>query len=254
MDSLFIAARGKLADNVLRTLGEKNVVLSSDLALICLEDFEKTLEALKSCGRKHVMCFSPVVMAQSVKLKELADGLGIKLCLGAVLTHYQDLGTDDALLAYSGSKEVYELFEPLVSALGENKYYGENIVEAPMMSYTAIGTHYGYVLSFYAGLGMCRKYGFPLNTYMYETLKSLPPISEGAYRNVWGDFDSPSDFSEFDDVIHCGEMLVRDMKRNGSIEELHHNRDRQILIQHTLDKHWNDLMGDFEKLSGKDGE
>ena len=49
-------------------------------------------------------------------------------------------------------------------------------------------------------------------------------------------------------------MLVRDMKRNGSIEELHHNRDRQILIQHTLNKHWNDLMGDFEKLSGKDGE
>ena len=95
---------------------------------------------------------------------------------------------------------------------------------------------------------MCRKYCLSFNTYMYETLKSLPPVSEGAYRNVWGDFDSPSDFSEFDDVIHCGEMLVRDMKRNGSIEELHHNRDRQILIPHTRNKHWKDLMGDLEKL------
>lgn len=252
MDNLFTAGKGKLAECLAKALSGKGVALSEEVALVCLEDYSETVEAVKNCGKKLCLCFSPVVMAQSVELKKVADEAGVKLALGVVLTHYQDLGTEDALLAYSGAKEVYEAAKPVCDALGEHKYYGENIVEAPMMSYTAIGTHYGYVLSFYAGLGMCRKYGFPLNTYMYETLKSLPPISEGAYRNVWGDFDSPSDFSEFDDVIHCGEMLVRDMKKNGSIEEVHHNRERQVAIQKTLEKHWNDLMGDFDKLSGKE--
>ena len=220
-----------------------------DTLCLCYEDYKETKEAFLNASAKKVLCLSPVIMKQAKELGDLADESGKKLLIGAVITHYQDLGGEEGYLVYSGDEDVYEELTDVLDALGKKKYLSGNIVEAAMMSYTAIGTHYGYVLSFYAGLGMCKRYEFPLDTYMYHTLKSLPPISEGAYRNVWGDFASPSDFHEFDDVIHAGEMLVRDMKKNGSIDEVYQNEERKKLIQKTLEKHWNDLMGDFEHLS-----
>ena len=227
-----------------------------DAVLICYEDFEETKKAFsqaKEEGLRKVLCFSPLIMKQAKEAGDLSEELGLKTLLGAVINYYKDLGTEDSYVVYSGSKEVYEELKDTLKVLGKDKFLSENIVEAAMMSYTAIGTHYGYVLSFYAGLGMCKRYEFPLDTYMYHTLLSLPPISEGAYRNVWGDFAADSDFSEFDDVIHAGEMLVRDMKKNGSIDDVYQNEERKLVLQKTLEKHWNDLMGDFRKLS-KEGE
>ncbi len=252
MSEGIFTGKGKLFD-VLRKLVKETT--GPDTALVCFEDYEETRQAVKDIAEKgitEILIFSPLIMKQSVEIKEVADELRVQILIGAPITHYEDLGTKEAYTVYSGEKGVYEALNDVVEALGEHKYLGENIVEAPMMNYTAIGAHYGYLLSFYAGLGMCKRYGFPVPTYLYYTLDSLPPISEGAYRNVWGDFASPSDFHEFDDVIHAGEMLVRDMKKNSSIDDVYQNEERKLLIQKTLEKHWNDLMGDFAALSDKE--
>ena len=254
MSEWIITGRGKLFDVLKELLKDRSC---PGTALVCFEEFEETKEAVKEVseqGISKILVFSLLIMKQSVELKEYADGLGAKLLVGAPITHYEDLGKEEAYTVYSGNREVYDACRDIVEALGENKYLSDNIVEAPMMNYTAIGAHYGYLLSFYAGLGMCKRYGYPIPSYLYYTLDSLPPISEGAYRNVWGDFASPSDFHEFDDVIHAGEMLVRDMKKNGSIDDVYQNEERKLLIQKTLEKHWNDLMGDFAALSDKEGE
>ena len=38
-----------------------------------------------------------------------------------------------------------------------------------------------------------------------------------------------------------------------TIDDVYQNEERKLVLQKTLEKHWNDLMGDFRKLS-KEGE
>ena len=191
---------------------------------------------------KTVLVLSSLTIDQSIALEGLVKGKGAALVVGQVESFRGALGTDDAYVCYAGDEAAYKAVEPIVKTLGGNHYMGENIMAASLMDFTANGVHYSYVLAFYTGVAMCRKYGLPMNTYLHHTLKSLYPLAEAAKRNIFKGLDDPRTFEEIDDVIHGMEMLVCLLKKSGAKEEVRYNNERLLKIQKALDKHWNDIM------------
>lgn len=167
---------------------------------------------------------------------------------GSVVSKYSKLGKEKSIIYYSGDKEAFVKCNELISALSPGKFLGESPVFATLMNFSAIGIHYSFILAFYTGIAMCKKYGFDVNTYIYHTMKAMPPLSEGAYRNIWAGLRDPRTFEDVDDVIHGMEMLVCLMKKTKGDEEIKDNRERQLLLNHILYNHWNELMNSFQHV------
>lgn len=219
----------------------------ADVIVVALPDYTtidnvfKKVPAAKITG-KTVLCLSALTIDQSILLKGLLECKGARLVVGQVESFRGALGTEDAYVCYAGDEDAYKTVEPIAKVLGGDRYMGENIMAASLMDFTANGIHYSYVLAFYTGVAMCRKYGLPMGTYLHHTLKSLYPLAEAAKRNIFAGLDDPRTFEEIDDVIHGMEMLVWLMKKSGAKEEVRYNDERLLKINKALDKHWNDIM------------
>lgn len=230
-----------------------DAIKDADKIILALSDYGKVGELLSEASKeifenKVIVNYTATTIAQIQELYDKVSELGAKLVSGSVICYYDALGTEDAYVVYSGEKAAYEVVADIVEVLGGAHYEGENIIEASLMDFTANGIHYSYLLAFYTGVAMCKKYDFPLETYLYHTLKSLPPLAEAAYRNIWIGLDDPRSFEEIDDVIHGMEMLVCLLKKSGGKDEVRYNTERQKALNDILYQHWNDLMDDYSKL------
>lgn len=232
------------AATVVPSVGE---VSGFDAVILTLPSFAEVEKVLTECPKdklrgKIILNLSSVTIEQSEKLCTLTDNIGANLVIGAVICHRDAVGTDDSYISYSGDEQAYKTLSPVIDALKGARYMGENIMAASLMDYTANGIHYSYVLAFYTGVAMCRKYGFPMDTYLYHTLKSLPPLAEAAKRNIFTGLDDPRTFEEVDDVIHGMEMLVCLLKKTNATQEVRYNDERLKKMNGALYKHWNDIM------------
>jgi len=223
-----------------------------DICIISVKDFA-TLRSLLPVllpdvsADSTIINYTAVTMEQTRELKEMLKDSPVRFVAGAVVCHHDAIGTEDALIYYSGDQKGYEAAGILLSRLGGAQYLGTNIAESALMDYTADGIHYSYILAFYTGIALCKKYGFPVETFLYHTLKSMPPLSEAAYRNIWIGLDDPRSFEEVDDVIHGMEMLVCLLKKTGGKEEIRYQSERQKKLNDALYQHWNDLMQDYSQ-------
>lgn len=201
-----------------------------------------TATSVEKLAGKTVLILSSLTIDQSIALEKLVKEKRATLVVGQVESFRNALGTDDAYVCYAGAEAAYKTVEAVAKTLGGEHYMGDNIMAASLMDFTANGIHYSYVLAFYTGVAMCRKYGLPMNAYLHHTLKSLYPLAEAAKRNIFMGLDDPRTFEEIDDVIHGMEMLVCLLKKSGAKEEVRYNDARLLKIEKALDKHWNDIM------------
>ena len=225
---------------------------TADVILLTLPGYAAIKAVVDACPTsimqgKTVLCLSTLTIDQSKELLPLVESKGAELIVGAVICHRDAVGTPASYIVYSGKEAAYAAIKPIVDALQGAHNAGENIIGAPLMDYTASGVHYSYVLAFYTGVAMCRKYGLPMKTYLYHTLKSLPPLAEAAKRNIFIGLDDQSSFEEVDDVIHGMEMLVCLLKKSGAKAEIRDNEPRLKKINHALYQHWNDIMSVYAK-------
>ena len=218
-----------------------------DVIMLALPNYATIEEVLAAApaeklAGKTVLCLSAVTIDQSIALKKLLEDKKAALVVGQVTSFRGALGTEDAYVVYAGAEDAFRVVEPIADVLCGKRYMGENIMAASLMDFTANGVHYSYVLAFYTGVAMCRKYGLPMDTYLHHTLKSLYPLAEAAKRNIFMGLDDLRTFEEIDDVIHGMEMLVCLLKKSGAKAEVRHNDARLLKIEKALDKHWNDIM------------
>jgi len=246
MSQVVVTGSGNLACSIRLTLEAAGIEVVDEGGLVILADdsSDEMRAALVERADKDVqaLCLTQLTVQQGAEYSEIARAARIDSLCGVVIGLYSDLGTPSSIVCYSGSKSVFSAFSNVVDALCGARWLSENPAFAALMSFTANGVHYSTVLGLYMGIGMCKKYGFPLETFYRVTQDTMPLLSEGAYRNVWAGLNGPRTFEDVDDVIHGMEMLVCLMKRTGGDAEIRDNRERQMLLNEALSAHWSGVM------------
>ena len=69
---------------------------------------------------------------------------------------------DNPLILYGGNKETYDYIEKLSN---NNRYY-KNKYETAILNESIVGIHYTYLLAYYDGLVLSKKYDFDLHKYL----------------------------------------------------------------------------------------
>ncbi|MFI6516033.1 NAD(P)-dependent oxidoreductase [Spirillospora sp. NPDC050679] len=99
----------------------QDAVAASRLVVVCLTDYDAVralLDPLDLDGRVLVNLTSGT-SEQARGTAEWAAGKGAAYLDGAILAAPQGIGTADAVLLYSGSREVFEAHEPVLKSLGD---------------------------------------------------------------------------------------------------------------------------------------
>ena len=144
--------------------------------------------------------------------------------------------------SYVLTRETYDYIEKLSN---NNRYY-KNKYETAILNESIVGIHYTYLLAYYVGLVLSKKYDFDLHTYLSNLVTSTPELCQGAYRNIWSGLADDNSYEDVDDVIHGMEMLVCLMKKTSGKEMIFANAERKLYLNKLLSSYWNKVSSEVD--------
>lgn len=219
--------------------------LLPEALVICAEGraaAERCLRAVvapRQEGAPAVLFLGPLTVSESSRLVDVCRQLlGSPVLFGAAFGPYERIGTQEAVLRFSGDMDAYERMLPVLGSLGGATYAGEEPVMVPLLSSVVSGVHHASVLALLDGVGMCAKYGLDPTVYARMVAESTPALSQGAYRNIWSGLADERSFDDVDDDIHAMEMLVHRLKSSGAAGLIEGNQERQHALNRMLRDYW----------------
>lgn len=206
------------------------LIKKDDLLIIVADDLDDIKEYLLD-NYKYVVLYSELTLNDIVNIDNdiLFGFINGKL-------------DDNPLILYGGNKETYDYIEKLSN---NNRYY-KNKYEAAILNESIVGIHYTYLLAYYVGLVLSKKYDFDLHTYLSNLIISTPELCQGAYRNIWSGLADDSSYEDVDDVIHGMEMLVCLMKKTSGKEMIFANAERKLYLNKLLSSYWNKVSSEVD--------
>lgn len=210
-------------------LNKVEQIEKEDLLIIASNNLDKINDWLSINEYKYVVVYSEL----TVKQLEYVNSSSV--LFGFI---NGDLNKEPLIL-YGGNKETYNYIDKLTT----NALYYENPYKATILNNSTNGIHYTYILAYYVGIVLCKKYNMDINEYFKHLASSSFELCEGAYRNIWKGLSDDNSYEEVDDVIHGMEMLVCQMKKTKGKELIYSNREVQKKLNKILDEYWKEITG-----------
>lgn len=171
----------------------------SPITVICVSGYEVTNQILKdlSIGEldgKTIIQLSSGIPSEVRKLSDLMDRFGAKYLDGAILAWPRQMGTAEAVICLSGSREVLKENENTLKKLASLNYVGEDISKASALFSAVLGYLSYHWMGFCHGVRICESEGIDVSLYG-KVISELTPvlgvdaihmskvISEGKFHN-----------------------------------------------------------------------
>lgn len=225
-----IVGKGDICEflkNKVELIKKEDLLIIADNDLSAINDY-----LIENKDYKYILIYSELT------LKEIG-----KLNNQNVLIGYINGELDDnPLILYGGCKETFDY----IYKLSNNAHYYENIYEAAILNSSISGIHYTYLLAYYVGIVLSKKYDFDIDVYLNNLAISTPELCEGAYRNIWSGLKDNNSYEDVDDVIHGMEMLVCLMKKTSGKDLIFENSQRQQYLNKMLDTYWHKVSSEVD--------
>jgi 3-hydroxyisobutyrate dehydrogenase-like beta-hydroxyacid dehydrogenase len=115
---------------------------------------------------KLVIQFTTDMPEEAERFAAWAAELGIEVLEAAVLAFPADIGTDRALIVYSGPRAIYDRTVAIRGAFGGRSYHaGERFSAASVIDIAVLGLFFGGALAFLQGAELCAHHGIAIERY-----------------------------------------------------------------------------------------
>ena len=124
------------------------------------------------------------------------------LHLDAKIENYPgDIGTKNAYLLYSGSKEVFDRAKNALDAIGTAVYLGDDVIGASVIDIAVLEVHFGAIATLAEAVGYCIRNHYPVESFIDQAKYILPIMLAGNYRSF---ADECSNYTgNFEDASEC---------------------------------------------------
>ncbi|ARU51906.1 6-phosphogluconate dehydrogenase [Cellulosimicrobium cellulans] len=159
-----LVSRGaRLAESV------ESAVLASPVSIVCVADYESLQQAFASVsgeldGRVLVNLTSGDP-EQARELARWADQGGARSLDGAIMAVPSTIGTADAIILLSGSRAAFESHQPLLAALGDATFLGDDHGLSALYDVAGLSVMWGVLNAWLQGVALLGTAGVDASTF-----------------------------------------------------------------------------------------
>ncbi|MBM7818421.1 3-hydroxyisobutyrate dehydrogenase-like beta-hydroxyacid dehydrogenase [Cellulosimicrobium cellulans] len=159
-----LVSRGaRLAESV------ESAVLASPVSIVCVADYESLQQAFASVsgeldGRVLVNLTSGEP-EQARELARWADQGGARSLDGAIMAVPSTIGTADAIILLSGSRAAFETQQPLLAALGDATFLGDDHGLSALYDVAGLSVMWGVLNAWLQGVALLGTAGVDASTF-----------------------------------------------------------------------------------------
>ncbi|MDF2805325.1 MAG: 6-phosphogluconate dehydrogenase [Cellulosimicrobium sp.] len=204
----------------------ESAVLASPVSIVCVSDYESLQQAFAPVsgeldGRVLVNLTSGDP-EQARELARWADQAGARSLGGAIMAVPATIGTADAVILLSGSRTAFEIYRPLLAALGDATFLGHDHGLSALYDVAGLSMMWGVLNAWLQGVALLRTAGVDASAFApfaariaHDTVGWLPGYADQIDR---GSF-TPDDATL---ATHAGGIahLVRVSEKLGVDSEL----------------------------------
>ncbi|MGN5883924.1 NAD(P)-binding domain-containing protein [Staphylococcus simulans] len=134
--------------------------LDCEFVLLNLPNFDivkQVITQIKSDNLKGkiVVNTSTIKPDEALEFKDIVESKGALPLESVILSYPIQIGTEDAYLVYSGSREIYDKIESELTALSKPQYVGEGIQFAEIIELSTSAIQYGIYWFALLGSSLC---------------------------------------------------------------------------------------------------
>lgn len=156
-----------------------DAILASDVILVCVTGYAATMDLLTDlvnpAEEKTLVQLSTMSPNESRDLARWAESKGIGYLDGSILGLPSSVIKGEAMLIYSGPKDLYDANEALFAALSAPRHLSSEIGASVTFDRVWYAYAYGVVMSFLQGAAMAHALGFSFDAYV-DTVKARSPV------------------------------------------------------------------------------
>jgi 3-hydroxyisobutyrate dehydrogenase-like beta-hydroxyacid dehydrogenase len=185
----------------------------ADLIVVCLFDHASVHEVLdpvadRLAGRRLVN-LTTTSPDGARELARWARDTGVDYLDGGVLAVPQMIGTEQSKVLYSGSRQVFDEYRPVLETWGHSEYFGDDAGMASLYDLALLSAMYAMFAGFFHGAAMVGASGVPAKDFAVRAVDWLRAVVPGVlhYAEVidGGDYSVPGqqslEFSDISDII-----------------------------------------------------
>jgi 3-hydroxyisobutyrate dehydrogenase-like beta-hydroxyacid dehydrogenase len=180
-----------------RAATAEDAVAANELVIVCLLDFQSVVEVLDGLDLtgRAIVNLTTGTPAEAAELAALVTERGGSYLDGGIMAIPSMVGTEAALVLYSGSREVFERWEPVLSRLGGTRYLGAEPGMAALNDIAMLTGMYGMMGGFVHAAALVRSEGVPVAEFTGELLipwlrAMFPALTEMAEQIDKGDYQA----------------------------------------------------------------
>lgn len=215
-------AEGLVERGATRAESVGEAVTASPLVIVCVSDYDAVYEVLDLAGDvsadRVLVNLTSGSSAQARAFAEWAEQRGITYLDGAIMAIPPAIGTDEAVIIYSGTVHAFERFESALKNLSPSgtNYLGDDHGLSALYDVAILGMMWSLLNSFYQGVALLESAGVkaavfaPLAKQLVETIAGWLPaeaqqIDEGAHINPAADSTVKTNLAAMEHLIHESE-------------------------------------------------
>ncbi|MGA8262577.1 MAG: NAD(P)-binding domain-containing protein [Arenicellales bacterium] len=181
-----------------RTAAE--AVGASPATITCIASHDKTIALLEGLADglqgRTIIELSTGGTKDAKALAALLSGNGAHWLIGIINAYPAAIGKPETVLSIAGEKEVWETWQPFITALGgASAHVGTDAGMLPALFAALFTTRQGFMFGMIYGGLICRKAGIPLDTFAAQvpvSMGMLPSYHQYFVDTVPGsNFDNP---------------------------------------------------------------
>ncbi|WP_426310652.1 NAD(P)-dependent oxidoreductase [Cellulosimicrobium sp. E-16] len=163
----------------------ESAVLASPVSIVCLSDYESLQQAFASVSEeldgRVLVNLTSGDPEQARELARWTDQAGARSLDGAIMAVPSTIGTADAIILLSGSATAFETHQPLLGALGEATFLGDDHGLSALYDVAGLSVMWGVLNAWLQGVALLSTAGVEASTFTpfaaqvaQETVRWLP--------------------------------------------------------------------------------
>jgi len=168
-----------------------DAVRAADVVVVCVQDYGVSSsllddpEAIAALAGKSIVQVSSGTPGQAREASEWAASHGIGYLDGAIMASPQAIGTEAAMVLYSGLSGTYDRVSELLADFGgTGLLVGEDPATAAAIDNSLLSMYYAVLLGTLNGAGICEAFDVPQSTLRDLATALMPTLGDVVVRTL----------------------------------------------------------------------